>query len=67
MVNAADAVARIREAKPHFFKSAMEMTGPEHATALQSIHRHTGRQRQADDQAALMARLSRKYPQKEPK
>jgi len=65
MVNPADAVAKLKATKPHFFKkSAMEMTGPEHATALRDIIRDADRQRQAADQAAMMGRLQRKYPEK---
>jgi hypothetical protein len=64
MVNPADAVATIKARKPHFFKkSVAEMDPAEFAAARRDVLRDADRQRQADDQAAMMGRLSRKYPQ----
>ncbi len=62
MVNPADAVAKLRAEKPHFFqKSALDMTAAELAAALGSIKRDGEKQRQAAVQTAMIARLSRKY------
>lgn len=63
MVNPADAVAKIKATKPHFFKkSVAEMDAAEFAEAKRGVIRDADRRRQADDQAAMMGRLSRKYP-----
>lgn len=63
MVNPADAVAKIKESRPHFFKkSVVEMDAKEFAAAKREAIRDGDRQRGAADQAALMRRLSRKYP-----
>jgi hypothetical protein len=43
-------------------KSALAMTKEEYAAAKRGAIRDANRQRQADDQAAMMERLSRKYP-----
>ena len=65
MINPTDAVAKFKEARPHFFKkSVAEMDAKEFAAAKREVIRDAEKQQRANNQTAMMARLSRKYSTK---